>query len=316
MLVDEVIIDVKAGRGGDGAVSFRHEKYIDKGGPDGGDGGDGGNIIIECRENVDSLNSYKHQKNYDGENGGAGSRSKRHGKNGSDLILSVPPGTVVFDHKTGKILSDLKKSGQQFIAAKGGKGGLGNVHFATPTHRVPREFKPGEAGEELELKLEMKMIADVGLIGLPNAGKSTLISAISNAKPKVADYPFTTIEPILGVVSYDDKSLVVCDVPGLIEGAASGRGLGDKFLKHIERTKILVHLIDATSTNPQKDYETIREELGKYSKSLLDKKELVVLTKTDLNPKIDNKFKYDLAISAASRDNLDKLIQLIISALR
>lgn len=315
MLVDEVIINVKAGRGGDGAVSFRHEKYVDKGGPDGGDGGDGGNIIIVCRENVDSLNSYKHQKNYDGENGSAGSRSKRHGKNGSDLVLSVPPGTVVSNYKTGKLLIDLKKSGQEFIVARGGKGGLGNVHFATPVHRVPREFKPGEAGEELELKLEMKMIADIGLIGLPNAGKSTLISSISNAKPKVADYPFTTIEPILGVVNYDDKSFVVCDVPGLIEGAASGRGLGDKFLKHIERTKILVHLIDATSTDPQKDYKTIRDELGKYSKLLLKKKELIVLTKTDLNPDFDTKLKHDLAVSAVSRKNLDKLIQLIISSL-
>lgn len=316
MLVDEVIINVKAGRGGDGAASFRHEKYVDKGGPDGGDGGNGGNIIIECKDNVDSLNPYKHQKNYDAENGGAGSRSKRHGKNGGDLILTVPPGTIVSNNKTDEIIVDFKKNGQQFTVAKGGKGGLGNVHFATPTHRVPREFKPGEFGEEFELKLEMKMIADVGLIGLPNAGKSTLISAISNAKPKVADYPFTTIEPILGVVNYDDKSFVVCDVPGLIEGAASGRGLGDKFLKHIERTKILVHLIDSTSVDPGKDYKSIREELGKYDKSLLDKKEIIVLTKTDLNPNFDKKIKYDLAISAASRNNLDKLIQLIISALR
>lgn len=315
MLIDEVEINVKAGRGGDGAVSFRHEKYINKGGPDGGDGGDGGNIILMCRLNVDSLNSYKHQKDYTAESGGAGSKNKRHGKNGGDLTLCVPPGTIISDLSTGKIICDLKKDGESFVIAKGGKGGLGNVHFATPTHQTPREFKAGEAGEQFNLKLEMKMIADVGLIGLPNAGKSTLISVISNAKPKIAQYPFTTIEPVLGVTNYKDKTFVTCDVPGLIEGAAGGRGLGDKFLKHIERTKILLHLIDATSEDPQKDYEAIRSELGNYNESLLKKKELIILTKTDLAPELPKDFKYTLAVSAVGQKNIDKLIQLIVSEL-
>lgn len=315
MLVDNVEIFVKAGNGGNGAVSFRHEKYIDKGGPDGGDGGKGGDIIIECRGNVDSLNSYKHQKNYKAEDGDAGSRNQRYGKNGKDLILFVPAGTIVKDRETGKELCDLKQIGESFIAAKGGKGGLGNVHFATSTHRTPREFKPGDPGEEAFVNLEMKMIADVGLIGLPNAGKSTLISVISNAHPKIAGYPFTTLTPVLGVVNYDDKSFIACDVPGLIEGAAKGKGLGDKFLKHIERTKILVHLIDATSENPERDYKSIRQELGEFSKNLLEKKEIIVLTKIDLVEKLPEKINYDLAISAAGNKNINKLIQLILSKL-
>lgn len=316
MLVDEVKINLEAGRGGDGAVSFRHEKYIDKGGPDGGDGGDGGNIIIECRGNVDSLNTYKHQKDYSAENGSAGSRNRRHGKNGADLLLFVPPGTVIENLETRETLCDLKKPGDSFLAAKGGKGGLGNVHFATPTHRVPREFKPGEPGDKVDIKLEMKMIADVGLIGLPNAGKSTLISAISNARPKIAGYPFTTIEPVLGMVAYDDKSFVVCDVPGLIEGAAHGRGLGDKFLKHIERTKLLVHLIDPTAGNVAESYKAIRKELELYSKELTRKEEIIVLTKSDLNIEVPSDFKYDLFISAATGSNINELIKLIITKLK
>lgn len=314
MLVDEVEIHIEAGRGGNGAVSFRHEKYVDKGGPDGGDGGDGGNIVIECRGNVDSLNSYRHQKKYKAENGEPGSRNKRHGKNGEDLALSVPPGTVISDIKTGEILADLV-SDETYIGAKGGKGGLGNVHFATSTHQVPREFKPGEPGEVFDLRLEMKMIADVGLIGMPNAGKSTLISAVSNARPKVADYPFTTIEPVLGSVQYDDKSFIVCDVPGLIEGAAAGKGLGDKFLKHIERTKLLVHLIDPTAGDLKENYQSIRKELMQYSKKLAEKPEIIIINKTDLGTEIPKDFKYDLAISAAAGKNIDKLVQLIISKL-
>lgn len=311
MLIDEVKINVKAGRGGNGAVSFRHEKYVNKGGPDGGDGGDGGNIIIKSQGNADSLNEYKHQKNYSAENGQAGARNKRHGKNGQDLTLIVPPGTIVSDLATNRVLVDLGKGEKEFVVAKGGKGGLGNVHFATSTHQTPREFKPGEAGEELDLKLEMKMIADVGLIGLPNAGKSTLISTISNARPKIADYPFTTLEPVLGVTNYSNKSFVVCDIPGLVEGAAGGKGLGDKFLKHIERTKVLLHLIDSTSTNPERDYQTVRKELTEYSESLSNKKELIILTKIDACQKMPTGFKYDLAISSSAHKNIDKLLELI-----
>lgn len=315
MLIDQVEINVKSGNGGDGVVSFRHEKYIEKGGPDGGDGGDGGDIIIFSAPNVDSLRSFNHQKDYKAQSGDAGGKNKRHGKNGEDMTLSVPPGTVVTDKNTGEMLCDLKKAGEKFVVAKGGKGGLGNVHFATSTHQTPREFKAGEKGQQKDLVLEMKMIADVGLVGLPNAGKSTLISAISNARPKIADYPFTTVEPNLGVVSYDDKSFIVCDIPGLIAGASSGRGLGHKFLKHIERTRILVHLIDATSENIEEDYRTIRKELESFSKKLLNKKEIIVLTKIDIAQKMPEDFKYDLAISSASGKNIDSLIKAILKAL-
>ncbi|OQA53288.1 MAG: GTPase Obg [candidate division WS2 bacterium ADurb.Bin280] len=312
MLIDQVDIEVRAGKGGDGAVSFRHEKYVEKGGPDGGDGGDGGDVILKCAQNVDSLRFFSHQKEFSAQGGGNGAKNKRHGKNGENLILTVPPGTQVIDLETNKQIADLKKCDDTFVVAKGGKGGLGNVHFASATHQTPREFKAGERGEEKKLRLEMKLIADVGLIGLPNAGKSTLISAISSARPKVADYPFTTLEPNLGVVSYDDKSFIVCDIPGLIEGASEGKGLGHKFLKHVERTNVLVHLIDATSADTKSDYQKIRKELENFSNKLTQKKELVVLTKADLVSKLPKDFKYDLAISAVSGKNIKQLICKIL----
>lgn len=314
-MIDEAVIHIKAGRGGDGAVTFRHEKYVDKGGPDGGDGGDGGNIIFICRTNEDTLTRYKREKEFSAENGAPGTKNNRHGKNGEDLVLAVALGTIITDTDSNKILADLTQDGQKITIAKGGVGGLGNVHFATATHRVPREMKPGEPGEELNLKLELKLIADVGLVGLPNAGKSTLISVISNAKPKIADYPFTTLEPNLGVVNYGSKNFIVCDVPGLIKGASGGKGLGDRFLRHIERTKIIVHLVDATSDNLKSDYKTIRKELENFSPNLANKKEIVVLSKVDLIDKLPKNFKYDLVISAVTHKNIDKLLQEIVNSL-
>lgn len=315
MLVDEATIHIKAGKGGDGAVSFRREKYVPRGGPDGGDGGRGGDIVFVCTNSVDTLFDYSRLKDYKAENGYAGKKTRKHGKDGSDLILRVPPGTVFYDGKQ-KIV-DLKKEGDDFIVAHGGKGGLGNDHFKTATNQTPREFTAGKPGEERDLKLVLKLIADVGIIGLPNAGKSTLISAISHAKPKVADYPFTTLEPVLGVATYDKKQIILADVPGLIEGASQGRGLGHKFLRHIERTKLLLHLIDATSEDPQKDYRTVRGELEKFSKELAQKPEIIVLSKTDLvndDKKLPD-FKYDLAISAATGKGIKKLLQELASSI-
>lgn len=315
MLVDEAKIHVKAGGGGNGAVSFRHEKYVDKGGPDGGDGGKGGDIRFVATHSVDTLSVYAGLKDFKAENGTAGAKAKRHGKNGKDLVLEVPVGTVIFDLNSNLQITDLNKEKDEFVVVKGGKGGLGNVHFATSINQTPREFKPGEAGEENDIKLELKLIADVGIIGLPNAGKSTLISAISHARPKVADYPFTTLEPVLGVASYDKKNIILADIPGLIEGASEGRGLGHKFLRHIERTKLLLHLIDSTSENPQKDYQTIRSELEKFSKDLSLKPEIIVLSKIDLVKTLPKMSKSDLAISAATGKGIKELLQTLATKL-
>ncbi len=315
MLIDEAKIEIKAGNGGNGAVSFRREKYVPRGGPDGGDGGDGGSVIIISSNNVDTLFEYSKNKIFKAKNGASGAKSQRTGKSGEDLILKVPTGTELYDAKSDQLIADLNHEGMQNTIARGGKGGLGNTHFKSATNQAPRQFKPGEPGEEIELRLSLKMVADVGIIGLPNAGKSTLISAISAARPKIAEYPFTTLEPNLGAVSYHDRNIIFCDIPGLIEGAAQGRGLGHKFLKHIERTKILLHLIDSTSNDLQKDYRTIRRELENFSPRLARKKELVVLSKIDLIDKLPNQFKYDLAISAATHRGLDKLLNKIAAEL-
>ncbi len=315
MLVDSSIIKVISGKGGDGAVSFHREKYVAKGGPDGGDGGDGGDVIFEAAQNLDTLAEYTRTKTFKASDGKNGFKNNMHGKNGDDLILRVPPGTVIFDNKTNEIIADLKNEGEKKIAARGGKGGLGNVHFKSATHQTPREFKPGEPAEEIEIRLELKLIADIGIIGLPNAGKSTLITALTNVKAKIADYPFTTLEPILGVLEHKGKKIVLCDIPGLIEGAAQGRGLGHNFLKHIERTKILIYLLDASSENLQDDYRTIKNELSQFDQGLTTKKELIVLNKIDLAPDIDQNFKYDMAISAASGEGLDKLKDALIKIL-
>lgn len=280
MFVDSVELILKAGDGGRGAVSFRHEKYVDKGGPDGGDGGDGGDVVLVATRNQDTLATYRYKKELSAEDGQAGAKRKRHGKNGADLELSVPIGTLV-SGDDGEILADLVEDGQRSVIAVGGKGGFGNAHFTSSTRQAPRVAEKGEDGDELAVRLELKMIADVGLVGLPNAGKSTLLATVSNARPEVADYAFTTLAPNLGVVDVDGSSLLVADIPGLIEGASQGKGLGDEFLKHVERTAILVHLIDAYQNDITDAYKTIQKELKDYSTSLSKKPQVVAITKVE-----------------------------------
>jgi GTP-binding protein len=283
MFVDRVKIYVKGGYGGSGCVSFRREKYIPKGGPNGGDGGKGGDVILMADSNMSTLLDFQYQPHYKAQRGEHGKGSNKHGKNGNDIIIKVPVGTVIKDAQTGAILGDLVHKGQCIIAAKGGRGGRGNARFVSATHQAPREWEPGEAGEERTLELELKLIADVGLVGLPNAGKSTLLSKLSSAKPKIADYPFTTLVPNLGIVRYRDiGSFVLADIPGLIEGAHTGKGLGIEFLRHIERTKVLVVLVDCTAKNLKDDYLVLQEELKRYNPQLLERPKIVVLTKIDL----------------------------------
>ncbi|AFH49998.1 GTP-binding protein [Ignavibacterium album JCM 16511] len=283
MFIDFAEIEVKAGDGGNGAVAFRREKYVPKGGPSGGNGGNGGSVYLLADENLSTLLDFRYKRKYIAGKGHPGGSSLKDGKNGEDVIIKVPVGTVVKDAETGKILFDLTENSQKVLLAKGGKGGKGNSNFATPTRRTPRFAEPGKPGEEKKIILELKLIADVGLVGFPNAGKSTLISTVSAARPKIADYPFTTLEPVLGIVQYKDfRSFTVADIPGIIEGAHQGKGLGLKFLRHIERTKILLFMIDITSDDYQRDFKTLYNELKKYSRKLVDKKILVSLSKADL----------------------------------
>lgn len=289
--IDEVIITVQSGKGGGGCVSFRREKFIERGGPDGGDGGDGGDVIIKATERRRTLYQYRHKKNISAQNGAYGEGSQRHGKDGDDIILEVPPGTVITDVETGEVCADLQHSDDTFIAAKGGRGGKGNKFFATSRNQVPRHAQPGEPGQTFELKLELKLLADVGLIGFPNAGKSTLISVISSARPKIGNYPFTTITPNLGMVQPSwGEPFAVADIPGLIEGAHAGVGLGTKFLRHIERTRVLVHLIDASEIDPEDplaNYNTINKELALYSEKLAEKEQILVINKVDITETSD-----------------------------
>ncbi|MFQ6112631.1 MAG: GTPase ObgE [bacterium] len=288
MFVDRAKIYVKAGSGGSGCVSFRREKYIPKGGPDGGDGGKGGDVIIMADSNLSTLLDFQYQPHFQAQRGEHGQGSNKHGKNGNDKIVKVPLGTVIKDRETGAILGDLVRHGQFIIAARGGRGGRGNARFVSPTNQAPREWEPGQWGEQKVLELELKLIADVGLVGLPNAGKSTLLSRLSAAKPKIADYPFTTLKPHLGIVKYrDEANFVLADIPGLIEGAHLGKGLGLEFLRHIERTKVLVLLVDGTSGNLNADYVTLREELRNYNPQLLERPQIVAVTKIDLCPSRD-----------------------------
>lgn len=281
MFVDKATVIVQAGKGGDGAVSFRHEKYIDKGGPDGGDGGNGGDVIFEASRNENTLADFRYEKELKAEPGAAGGKRRKHGKSGKDLVVPVPVGTVVVDEK-GQIKADLAHDGQRAIIAKGGKGGFGNAHFVSSRRQAPRVAEKGEEGEQYNLVLELKMIADIGLIGQPNAGKSTLLSIISNARPEIANYPFTTLVPNLGVVDVDgEMSLLFADIPGLIAGAAEGKGLGDEFLRHVERTAVLVHLVDAYQEDVAATYQTIMDELKAYKVDLSTKPQVVVLTKTE-----------------------------------
>lgn len=322
MFIDRVKIKVKAGDGGNGVTAFRREKFVPRGGPSGGDGGVGGSVWMEADEGFNTLLHLRYNPEHKAERGRHGEGSNRYGKDGEDITIKVPVGTQVFNAESGEIECDFTEPGQRYLLAKGGKGGWGNAHFATPTRRAPKFHYQGRAGEEKELQLELKLIADVGLVGFPNAGKSTLISVISAAKPKIADYPFTTLEPNLGVVDMGEyKTFVVADIPGLIEGASEGAGLGDRFLRHVERTKLMLHLVDVSSfsgRDPVEDYEIINRELANYSEDLASRPQIVVATKIDaldeperleaLKKRAKKDRKQFFAISSAARIGIDELV--------
>jgi GTP-binding protein len=279
--VDKVTITATAGKGGDGKLSFRHEKYVDKGGPDGGDGGDGGTVVLQANRNVNTLAAFRHKKELTAESGHPGDKRRMHGRSAPHLIIEVPVGTQATGDE-GQLLADLVEDGQRAVVAKGGHGGFGNAHFVSSRRQAPKFAEKGEKGEKTVLHLELKMIADVGLVGLPNAGKSTLLSKLSNARPEIADYPFTTLTPNLGVVDIDRRtSILMADIPGLIEGAAAGKGLGHDFLRHIERTAVTLHLIDSYHEDPAKAYQTVRAELEAYQPELIKRPEIVALTKVE-----------------------------------
>ncbi|HOS28509.1 MAG TPA: GTPase ObgE [Desulfomonilia bacterium] len=283
--IDESKIYVQAGNGGNGCCSFRREKYVPKGGPDGGDGGRGGDVIVEASTRVHTLLDQRYHPHYKAERGQHGKGKNCTGRSGRDLVITVPVGTIIRDAQTGDIVADLVKEGQSAVIARGGSGGRGNARFATPTLQAPRYCEPGEPGEEKEFVLELKLLADVGLVGFPNAGKSTLISRVSSARPKIADYPFTTLTPNLGMVRWKDRDFVMADIPGIIEGAHTGVGLGLRFLRHIERTRIILYLIDLspdTERDPRDEFTVLRRELQAYSPELVERKQLVVLNKCDL----------------------------------
>ena len=291
--LDQVKIFVKAGNGGSGSPSFRREKFIEFGGPDGGDGGKGGSIILKSERNLNTLIDFRYQQQFKAEKGGDGSKKNKTGKSGENLFLKVPIGTQVFEEDNKTLIFDFKKEKEEFIVAIGGKGGFGNTRFKSSTNRAPKKFTKGTSGEEFWIWLQLKSIADIGIIGLPNAGKSTLLASLTSANPKIANYKFTTLNPNLGVAVYDDKEMTLADIPGLIEGAHKGTGLGIKFLKHVERCKSLLHLIDISEPNLLNSYQQIRNELKEYSSKLLNKKEIIVLNKIDLIEKneIDKVYK-------------------------
>jgi len=280
--LDQAKIYVKAGDGGSGSASFRREKFIEFGGPDGGDGGDGGSVVLIAAENLNTLIDFRFQQHFKAEKGRNGMGKKKSGRAGNDLFLKVPVGTQIFEEDNNTLIEDLKKNGQKIIVAQGGKKGLGNVRFKSSTNRAPKKKTDGTKGESFWIWLQLKVIADVGIIGMPNAGKSSLLSVLTKAKPKIANYPFTTLDPNLGVTNYSDKEVTLADIPGLIEGAHEGTGLGDKFLRHIERCKSLIHLIDITDEDILENYLKIRKELSKYSSNLLKKKEIIVFNKIDM----------------------------------
>jgi GTPase len=283
--VDEADIYIKAGNGGHGCASFRREKFVPRGGPNGGDGGKGGDVVVVGSKALSSLLDFKYKRIYRAENGKNGSGKNKKGREGKDLYIHLPLGTIVYDKTCSTLLCDVTEDNKHYIVAKSGKGGKGNTHFVTPTHRAPVEFEYGTEGEEKELKLVLKLLADVGIVGLPNVGKSTLISCLTNAKPLIGDYPFTTLAPSLGVFREDDDTFVMADIPGLIKDASKGRGLGLTFLRHIERTNKILLVLDVSSKSTDKDYQTLLNELSSYNKEILDKKRILVLNKTDLSSK-------------------------------
>jgi GTP-binding protein len=320
VFLDSVRIFLRAGDGGDGAATFRREAHVPRGGPDGGDGGRGGTIHLVVDSGQTTLRDFQHKRHFRATSGGRGERARRHGKAGDDLTLPVPPGTAVFDAETGELIADLVAPGQQAMAARGGRGGLGNTHFKSSTHQSPRHAQKGEPGEERELRLELRLIADVGLVGLPNAGKSTLLAALTAATPKIADYPFTTLEPNLGVMDLeldDARRPTIADVPGLIEGASEGAGLGHAFLRHVERTRVLVQVVDGAARDPEWDFEIIRSELTAHDPALLAKPMLVAFNKLDLPaaaeawPAFRKKRKAEklavVAVAAATGEGIDAL---------
>ncbi|MCA1624208.1 MAG: GTPase ObgE [Acidobacteria bacterium] len=329
MFIDRVKIKVSAGNGGDGVTAFRREKFVPRGGPSGGDGGKGGDVWLESDEGVNTLLHLRYNPEHKAERGRHGEGSNRHGKDGADVNIKVPIGTQVFNAESEELLFDFTEAEQRFLAAKGGKGGWGNQHFATSTNRAPRYHYTGRPGEERELQLELKLIADVGLVGFPNAGKSTLISVISAAKPKIADYPFTTLEPNLGVVDLGEfNTFVVADIPGLIEGASEGAGLGDRFLRHIERTKLILHLVDVSSISGRdanEDYKIINRELANYNQDLAERPQVVVATKIDaldeperlesLRELAEKDGKPFLQISAVTNQGTRELVNLVAQKL-
>src|SRR3989304_4046005 len=329
MFIDQAELEIKGGYGGDGAVTFRREKYVPKGGPSGGNGGKGGDVIIQAFSNLNTLLDFKYKRKYLAGDGAIGGSSLKDGKNGKDVLIKVPVGTIIKDFvgvhafgKSHKILADLDGEGKSIIIAKGGKGGKGNSNFATSTNQAPRYAEEGKKGESKKIILELKLIADVGIVGFPNAGKSTLISVISSAKPKISDYPFTTLEPNLGIVYYKDyKNFTVADIPGIIEGAHEGKGLGLRFLRHIERTKILLSMIEVTSDNIERDYKILLNELKQYSKKLAERKKIIALSKSDLLDKksLEKMTKQKLfrakipitSISSATNEGIQELLDKI-----
>src|SRR5262245_8297155 len=327
MFVDRMEIYVRGGNGGDGCLSFRREKYVPRGGPDGGDGGKGGDVIVRAVAGTDSLADIVHRKHWRARRGGRGGSGNCHGRNADDLVLRVPPGTIIYDRDRGHVLRDLTRAGEEVVVARGGKGGYGNKHYASPTNRAPRQFQRGEAGEERWIVLELKVIADVGLIGLPNAGKSTLLSRLSHAQPEVADYPFTTKHPNLGFVTIgEERAFVLADLPGLIEGAHDGIGLGDQFLRHVQLARVLVHLVEPLPTDgsdPVHNYRVIRQELELHGRGLTDKPEVVDLSKAELTGSEEVRRRLEkelgrevLAVSSVTGQGLARLVQAVVAQLQ
>lgn len=321
MFIDDAIISIHSGKGGDGVVHFRREKYVPYGGPDGGDGGKGGDVIIQVNPKISTLASFKQKSSFQAQNGKNGAKQNMTGHSGEDLVIQVPQGTLIFDVTSGALIADLTQAGQTLVIAKGGKGGLGNSHFANSRNQTPRIAEHGEPSQERHLRLELKLVADVGIVGVPNAGKSTLLATVTNAKPKIADYPFTTLEPNLGVAAInDDDTLILADIPGLIEGAHMGVGLGHDFLKHIQRTRVLIHLLDGLAEDPVLDYAQINSELALFDPGLAEKPQIVALNKIDLpdvqerwpdiSKRLVTQFKVvsPLAVSAATGKDLKTLL--------